>query len=160
MCLAFLGDDGAMGTSGIIKFPAFNFVAPHLRNHKSIQTIQPTEGYIFFVLDTGADVTCLSFLDARKLGIDTRYLDTDEDIIGIGGKCCAYKLYDIELGLYDRHIAVRQAQYHIERISVINVLDETSPKLPSLLGNDILKRFDIITDRKNGIAELKRLPNI
>ncbi|GAG14911.1 unnamed protein product [marine sediment metagenome] len=148
-----------MGTSAIIRVPASNLVAPPLRDNPLIASMEPTEGFIFFLLDTGADITCLSFLDARKLGIETKYLEQDDNIIGVGGECCAYKLNNIEIGLIDE-ITKDRVQFHIEGVEIINVLDEAAPKMPSLLGNDILKRFDIATIREKGKVTLSRIKSI
>jgi len=114
---------------------------------------------VSFIVDTGADVTCLSFVDARNLEIETRYLEQDKGVIGIGGECCTFILKDIEIGLLDS-ITKDEVQFHIEKIAVTDVLDEKTPKISSILGNDILKRFDIVTDRVKGEATLKRIPTV
>jgi hypothetical protein len=145
-----------MGTPVVISVSAKNLVAPKLKGSELVRRMEPIEGNVFFLLDTGADVTCLSFLDARKIGIETRYLEPDESVIGIGGECCAFKLEDVEIGLID-DITEDRIQFHIEKVNYINVLGESSPKLPSLLGNDILKKFDITTQRSKGFLTLQRL---
>lgn len=105
-------------------------------------------------MDTGAQRTCLSGLDADRLNIEVRYLESAGDVIGVGGTCSAYKLKDIEIGLID-NITPNRINFHIEKLEYICVID--SLKMNSLLGNDLLIKFDISTDRQNSIASLSRI---
>lgn len=52
-------------------------------------------------------------------------------------------------------------RFHIEKLEKVYVMEETpkpSARLPSVLGNDLLKRFDLSTDRQRGQGKLKRIP--
>lgn len=155
MCKLYITGDGTIITPAIIRIPAVNFVAPSLKEHAVINSIEPTEENIAFIVDTGAQVTCLSGLDAERLQIETRYLEPAMDVIGVGGSCKAFRLDNVEIGLID-NITARRVNFHIERLQGICVID--SLKMTSLLGNDILARFNISTDRQRNVAVLDRIP--
>jgi hypothetical protein len=144
-------------TSAIIRIPALNFVAPVLRNNPLVMSMAPVEANIFFLVDTGADVTCISALDANKLRIEMRYLELAGNVIGIGGKCGTYRLTNIEIGLPDK-VTQERINFHIEELDFVYVIaDNEGLKMPSLLGLDILRRFDIQSDRQGHSAVLKRI---
>jgi len=159
MCIVFISPDGAMGVSAWIRISTKNLVAPVLRSHPLIKQMEPIEGEIFFILDTGADVTTISAIDARRLGIETKYLPATEGVVGVGGQAQAFRLDDVEIGLPDK-FTPRRIQFHIEKLERADVLEEKTPKLPSILGNDLLKKFNIKTYREKGYAELKRIPKM
>lgn len=154
MCKLFITDDGTLIAPVMIRIPAINFVAGILRDNPLVASIKPIEDNVSFIVDTGAQVTCLSGLDADRLHIETRYLEPAEDVIGVGGICSAFKLNNIEIGLIDKLEASR-ITFHIEKLDHVYVLD--SLKMSSLLGTDLLQKFDIITERSKSSAELKRL---
>lgn len=156
MCKLFITDDGTLIAPAMIRIPATNLVAGILKNNPLVMTIKPTEDNVSFIVDTGAQVTCLSGLDADRLHIETRYLEPTPDIIGVGGKCSAFKLCNIEIGLIDK-IEGGRITFHIEKLDHIYVV--TSLKMASLLGTDLLQRFDIVTKRAKSSAELKRIPS-
>ncbi len=107
-------------------------------------------------MDTGAQITCISGLDADRLHIESRYLEPAQDVIGVGGTCSAFQLNDIEIGLIDK-IEGSRITFHIEKLDHIYVL--VSLKMSSLLGTDLLQKFDIATKRSTSSAELKRISN-
>lgn len=107
-------------------------------------------------MDTGAQVTCLSGLDAERLQIETRYLEPATDVIGVGGPTNAFRLDNVEIGLIDS-ITAGRINFHIEKLQSIYVI--SALKMASLLGNDILARFNISTDRQRNVAVLKRIPS-
>ena len=154
MCKIYFTDDGTLIAPAIIRIPAINFVAPILRDEQLIAAIKPREENIAFIVDTGAQLTCLSGLDADRLNIEVRYLEPAGDVIGVGGACSAYRLKDIEIGLID-DITPDRINFHIEKLEYICVID--SLKMNSLLGNDLLAKFDISTDRQNSTASLSRI---
>ena len=156
MCELFISEDGTFIASAIIRVPARNFVAGPLRNNELVAAIKPIEQNVLFIVDTGADVTCISSLDADRLQIETRFLEPAEGVIGVGGRCRTYKLVDIEIGLVDRYTNDR-IWFHIEHLECAYVMDEKGLKMPSLLGNDVLQRFDISSSRKKGSAKLRRI---
>ena len=156
MCKLFITDDGTLIAPVMIRIPAINFVAGILRDNPLVMSIKPTEDNVAFIVDTGAQVTCLSGLDADRLHIESRYLEPTEDVIGVGGTCNAFKLSDIEIGLIDE-VKGSRITFHIEKLDSIYVID--SLKMLSLLGNDMLKKFDLVTDRSTASAQLKRIPS-
>ena len=101
-------------------------------------------------------MTCISGLDVERMKIQTRYLESAGEVIGVGGKCSTYRLDGIEISLIDKFTKTR-IDFHIEKLEYVCVMDETGTKMPSLLGTDILQRFDICTDRRKGTATLKRI---
>lgn len=156
MCTLFIAEGGAFFTPAIVRVPAHNFVAQPLRDNELIASIKPIEQNVSFLVDTGADVTCLSALDADRLSLETRFLEPAEGIIGVGGTCQTFMLTDIEIGFIDR-VTRDRIWFHIEQLSCAYVMDEKGLKMPSLLGLDILSRFDISSDRQRSIAKLKRI---
>lgn len=159
MCKLFISEDGTFIAPAIIRVPAINFVAPVLRDNELVAAIKPIEQNVSFLVDTGADVTCISSLDADRLEIETRFLRPAEDVIGIGGRCRTFKLTDIEIGLIDK-LTEDRIWFHIEQLQYVYVMDEKGLKMPSLLGIDMLRRFDISTNRKRRTANLKRIATV
>lgn len=128
---------------------------------------------ITFLVDTGADVTCLSALDAERLEIYTDVLEEAGYITGITGKVMSYKLPNVTISFIDE-ITDDYIQHHIEEIDCIRVVKlpedkkETQEgtnterygepkKVFGLLGLDILQYFDLSTNREDGLAYLKRI---
>lgn len=151
MCKLYVSDNGLIFAAAIINISPINF-----KEHTPTSPIEPTEENIDFIVDTGAQVTCLSGFDAERLHIDTSYLEPATELTGISGTCNAFKLVDVEIGIADEFTA-RGINFHIETLQNICVIETL--KMRSLLGNDILARFDISTDRQGNIAELKRIPS-
>ena len=154
MCRLYITDDGTIIAPAIIRIPAINFVAPILRDNPLVTAIKPTEDNVAFIVDTGAQVTCISGLDADRLHIESRYLEPAQDVIGVGGTCSAFKLSDIEIGLIDK-IESDRITFHIEKLDYVYVLGDL--KMMSLLGTDLLRKFDLVTKRSTSSAELKRI---
>lgn len=154
MCRLFIADDGTLLAPAIIKIPAVNFIAPIFRNSPFVTSTKPIEGAVEFIVDTGAQVTCVSGLDADRLHIESRYLEPAQDVIGVGGTCSAFTLNDIEIWLIDK-IEGSRVTFHVEKLNHIYVL--VSLKMKSLLGTDVLQKFDVITERSASSAELKRV---
>ncbi len=158
MCKLFITDIGKLVTPALIRIPASNFVAPVLKDNEIVQTIKPLEGSVLFLVDTGADATCISSLDAAKLGIQTAYLEPTVDVIGIGGNCKTFKLSNIEIVLIDDFDETK-VKFHIEALDFVYVIETADRRMLSLLGMDILNRFDLSTHREKKTAALTRLPN-
>ncbi|MBN1160680.1 MAG: retroviral-like aspartic protease family protein [Dehalococcoidales bacterium] len=152
MCRLVITEIGTLLAPAIIRIPTLNFVAPSLRND-NLTDADTYENNIVFMVDTGAQITCISGLDAMKLGIETFYLEASDDIVGVGGSSKAYKLKNVEIGLIE-NISRDKISFHIEKIDQICVID--SLKMMSLLGTDLLKRFDLVTKRSKDEAYLKR----
>lgn len=151
MCKLYVSDVGVIYAAAIINISPINF-----KEHTPASPIEPVEENIEFIVDTGAQVTCLSGLDAERLHIDTSYLEPATDVIGISGTCNAFMLNDIAIGIVDEFIE-GGINFHIETLQSICVINTL--KMHSLLGNDILARFNISTNREGNIAELKRIPS-
>ena len=101
---------------------------------------------IDFLLDTGADVTCIHPGDLRPLGIETRFVPAGSAIeaSGIGGG-----------GRYFEEIAVLQFEDETEtRYYAINLYiaepNQEMEGLPSVLGRDVVNRWRMIYDPEIG----------
>jgi len=159
VCKLFIAEGGDLVTPATISIPARNFVAPILRDEELIHSIEPIEGHLFFLVDTGASVTCISHGDANRLAIETRYLEPAGDVTGIGGKCKIFKLGNVEIALIEK-LTEDRIWYHIEELEQIYVMDKTATKVPSILGMDLLQKFDISTKRERDTASLARLETV
>ena len=117
---------------------------------------------ISMAVDSGASVTVISESDAILLEIDYALLKhSPHGFTGIGGSCDRYLLNDVTLSF-----KVTDKEYHIEKVESISVMkheihEEKCPEcghewvpredekrasaltLPSLLGMDVLSRFNI-----------------
>lgn len=110
---------------------------PYLQGLLAIMSLNKM-AYIDFLVDTGADATTLNPGDGRRMGIDYHKLSYTDPTFGVGS------LHrDAALGA----LVVFQSQegtYPGYRIRLsITPYDVTLEPLPSLLGTDILRRWDI-----------------
>lgn len=101
-------------------------------------------GQVKFLLDTGADITSITINDAQALGIDTEKITNSSGNIkidGAGGATEAHVLENtIGFVFYDFYPQIKKTSYHIEYLRRILLV----PRLfTSLLGRDLLSRFDI-----------------
>lgn len=150
MCRLIIASDDRLSTDAILR------VAPN-PPHWS----RAIAGNISFLIDTGADVTCLSALDAERFQIYTDNLEEAGPIAGLNGSVMSYKLPEVQISFIDE-IANGFIKYHIEEIDYIRVAElpgesDEPPKIFGLLGLDIMRFFDLSTDRENNIAYLKRI---
>jgi Aspartyl protease len=97
-----------------------------------------------FLLDTGASRTQLSWNDADYFGVVIRQLPPDANITGLGGTVRGYLLqqctliFKSNIGRYDLSLANLS-------VSDYETIDgRTCPVLPSVLGIDILDKFDLM----------------
>lgn len=102
-----------------------------------------------FLMDTGASRTIISDMDAIKLGIDYFLLPRFKaGTAGIGGVVDTYFIQNANL------IFKTQEGAHTEKMDEIFVLkhkrrDERIKRIPSLLGRDILNKYQLLLDRKS-----------
>ncbi len=102
-----------------------------------------------FLIDTGASRTIISDMDAIKLGIDHSLLRRFKaGTAGIGGVVDSYFIQNVKL------IFKTQEGAHVEKMEEIFVLkhkirDERIKRIPSLLGRDILNRYQLLLDRRS-----------
>ncbi len=113
---------------------------------------------IRFVVDTGASSTIIADKDALRLGLDYSKLQQSEGILGIGGADVeAFLLKGVSIIFRDS-----KSSYHVERLDKIRVLRHYARdvkqrrlmrRIPSLLGVDILKKYQIRYDKDGVIIE-------
>ncbi|MCJ7578791.1 MAG: retroviral-like aspartic protease family protein [candidate division Zixibacteria bacterium] len=102
-----------------------------------------------FLIDTGASRTIISDMDAIKLGIDHSLLPRFKAVTaGIGGVVDTYFIQNV------KSIFKTQEGAHVEKMEEIFVLkhkirDERIKRIPSLLGRDILNRYQLLLDRRS-----------
>ena len=105
-------------------------------------------GNVSFLVDTGADSTCLSNSDAIRLGIDYGALSDRSVCGGIGGQVA---IYPVQAYITFAGTANLFA-YEIE----LDILEDGSGRdIPSLLGRDVLDRTPMIYDKIQGVLSLE-----
>ena len=87
------------------------------------------------LVDTGADRTLLSPVDARRMQIDITALPQGSPSIGIGGQSQT-RTIETELILQDFSIPLTLS------------IPETPRPIPSLLGRDVLSRFALFMEER------------
>ena len=107
---------------------------PYIRGQLAIPSLG-VKGYVTFLIDTGADSTCIHPEDVRRVGIPLERLSDARVSTGIGGN-----------SVYFREPAVMSfTDERVKRLYVVELLigepGESSNKLPSLLGRNILNRW-------------------
>jgi hypothetical protein len=113
--------------------------------HVTIPSIKAA-GFIQFLIDTGADCTTLTPADGRRLRIDHTKLTTEDHSIGYAGSTLDFICKGIvtfsEIGVveyeYDVDLRVTKPDPGIPELFM----------LPSLLGRDILNRWQLSFDPK------------
>ena len=109
-------------------------------------------GEIRFVVDTGADRTLIGYDDAKRLGVDYRRYRPEDSVrtLGIAG---SLRTYDEEGWLVLRSVDDGEHTFGVA-LSVA----EKNPDgwVPSLLGRDILDRFDLFVSRRRNVLTLTR----
>ena len=116
-----------------------------------------TPNVVEFIVDTGADGSAITLADALKVGINIPTIVTPDrrmDIEGVGGRTDRYPIEDsIGLVFPDYSLSTSKFSFHIEFLKKIDLI----PRLPmSILGREILDRFDIEISRVLGEINLKR----
>jgi len=112
-----------------------------------------------FLVDTGASRTSISEGDAVRYGIDYSKLEKGSTALGIGGTADAYNMCGCLLAFKKEG----EAGFHRIRMKTISVLKHSTRNadvrrrlrvLPSLLGRDVLDKFELIR-RKDTLILLK-----
>ena len=98
---------------------------------------------VFFLIDTGADNTCIHATDSLSLSIDPTKLTNITDMGGVGGTA-KYGRDVAGLTFLDTNgkTVLEVLELHI------GVLGQSPDGAPSLLGRDILSRYKLIMDIK------------
>ena len=98
-----------------------------------------------FLLDTGADSTCLNTNDALNLQIPSKRLGNLAEVGGIGGGA----------GYFKEHATIyfpddgRVVGYDIS----IGIASSDTGGLPSLLGRDVFDNWHIEYERRRGVLQ-------
>jgi len=112
-----------------------------------------------FLVDTGASKSCLSQGDALRYGIDYSKLEKGGTALGIGGVCEIYSMCNCIFAFK----IDGESGFHRIRLNKVGVLKNSSTNsemkkrvmvLPSLLGRDVLDKFELIR-RKDTLILLK-----
>lgn len=114
-------------------------------------------GRVKFLLDTGADTTSITLEDALRLWVDIDGITNSNNQVGIegaGGETYAYPIVDTIGFIFAEHSPqTKKMSYHIEFLDRVDLV----PKLPvSVLGRDMLDKFDIEISRVAKVINLKR----
>ena len=112
------------------------------------------EGEVDFLIDTGADVTCLHPKDIRDMGIDYRLLTPGSLNYprGIGGAAGYYREPALLL-FQDRDRGDTFCQLPVNIYE--NPNDPAMERTSSLLGRDFLNRCDVRLNRSQSLARLE-----
>lgn len=102
-------------------------------------------GVVPFVVDTGADRTCLIVRNLEDLEADFGVLTTLPSVpsTGFGGEQTAY----LARGTLEFRDEADSYQYDMEFLVPDSA---TTPALPSVLGRDILQRWRMVYDHQEG----------
>ena len=119
---------------------------PYVESRLIIPRLQVSQR-IPFLLDTGADSTCLHSGDARDSAIPFRRLGNRRFSRGIGGRS-AYFSEPVVLSFSD---GVLSRLYQVNLL--IAVPNETNDSLPSLLGRNVINHWYIQYDPANDTLE-------
>lgn len=104
-------------------------------------------GTIPFRFDTGSDTTCIHPYDASRLGIPIENLVPTREGRGIGGTM-PYATFSAVIGFHQTIWPWQKPQLLVFDVELSVALpSENNWNLPSLLGRDIIDRFDIRYNR-------------
>ena len=109
-------------------------------------------GEIRFVVDTGADTTLIGYDDAIRLGVHYGHYRPEDSVrtLGIAG---SLRTYDEEGWLVLRSVDDGEHTFGV----ALSVAEENPDGwVPSLLGRDILDRFDLFVSRRRNVLTLTR----
>ena len=103
---------------------------------------------VYFLLDTGADSSCLHSQDARNLAVPESSLGNESYLGGVGGTAVYYS--EPALVTFDDYgpAHIYEVSYNIDLD--LSYSDETLA-MPSLLGRDILDNWHIEYSRKRNL---------
>ena len=117
----------------------FDGINPYINGHIEIQRLG-VKGPVKFLVDTGADVTCIHPKDGASLFIPYDDLQNGNDVGGIGGLSPRYPEEAI--------LAFRESvgsPVHRYRVEVkIGKPEDVDQRFPSVLGQDVLQHWRTI----------------
>ena len=102
-----------------------------------------------FLVDTGADGTCLHPRDGSRAGIPFERLRNGVTVGGIGGQSTYYEEPAVLMFTDD----AEEHTYRYNAIMEIAKPEDVSDEIPSLLGRDIIDRWRMVYDRTEGVLE-------
>jgi hypothetical protein len=118
-------------------------------------------GLVWLLADTGASRTTILDRDVRLLGIPPEALQPALlPIVGIGGSVRSFMVRDVEITLAsdegDR--ILRQDLWVVQHDLAELPPDEVSRilRLPSVMGRDLINRFQFTCDYQAGVVRLER----
>ena len=106
---------------------------------------------ISFLMDTGADSTCLHPADAERLGVPFDLLRDEAYSSGVGGSAAYYR----ERALLSFRDGSITSAYNIQLL--IASPTTSNMRLPSLLGRNIINRWSVLYEPINGRLECRTL---
>jgi hypothetical protein len=119
--------------------------------------LQEEEPISFFpIIDTGSHVTTLSYDIAKAASIDLGSLDLVE-LDGVGGTQSVYELNQKTIIGFIEDNNSKQKIFHREQLDVIYVFPQEAAMSESILGWDILERFELKFNKLNKEVDLIRL---
>ena len=104
---------------------------------------------VAFLVDTGADGTCLHPRDGIQAGVPFDRLRDGITVGGIGGQSTYYEEPATLLFADD----TERQSYGYNMVVDITKPEDVSDEIPSLLGRDIIDRWRMVYDRTEGILE-------
>jgi predicted aspartyl protease len=114
---------------------------------------------ISFLIDTGADTTCISGLAAVSAGLTPEDLPAEapleeKTVGGVAGEATAFHLDDpVLLAFREQSEAVAFDNLHVEVLDGIEIVPTLTE---SLLGRDVLNRFDLSFSHTSDAITLNR----
>ena len=113
---------------------------------------------VSFLIDTGSPITILSEKDARKLKIDFKNVKPAEgNIMGLGGFTRAYVLKKVSFYFFSKKKIFRLPMKEIFTYKNLTKDEEIINQIPSLLGRDVLKSFQLTLDESKAKVSLKKI---
>ena len=109
------------------------------------------ERRISFLLDTGADSTCLHPADAQQLGVPFDMLRDEAYSGGVGGNALYYR----ERARLSFRDGSTTSTYDIQLL--IAKPTTSNLRLPSLLGRNIINRWSVLYEPINGRLECRAI---
>jgi len=119
------------------------------------------QGLVWLLADTGASRTTILDRDVKLLGIPAEALEPALlPIVGIGGSVRSFLIRDIETALASEEgdVVIRQDLWIVQHDLGQLPPEEVSRilRLPSVMGRDLLNRFNFTCDYQAGIVRLER----
>lgn len=132
----------------------FLFAFIRAKNHR-------VSGRIRFLVDTGTSETIINVTDALRLNIPYKSLNTSKSICGLGGMTMqGFSMNNVEIFFKDDQGAQVSEKLPKVMVSKWAKKDQKSKKnalsAPSLLGADMLAKYDLFLSLSNDEAYLEK----